>query len=301
MTHWTRVCSGVLRCEDADASPIHPEVGGGGLTAGPVVAGLSVDCWALGSNCSNHTLNVAPSDLMSKEALLASRMWQKGFRRWWPWEVSTCPTHSGSDSLTSVPRLAAGECGNPEGVFWRRRWVSPGQRVRQESRKLGLHAEMAWCYSKSNEHAPRGLVLLCPVISDFLWWGIFKSHPPLFYYEVFHIFKTVYSIYIHDWYSASSHPWCGFWSVASGHPIGSWLMPAAILIVCCLNQATVWLLAILIVIPAYIMGERKKKEPVYTSAEETALQNISKAFLIKIQKAWKGSNLIPQLPHLQCE
>lgn len=62
-------------------------------------------------------------------------------------------------------------------------------------------------------------------------------------------------------------------------------MPAAILIVCCLNQATVWLLAILIVIPAYIMGEKKKKEPVYTSAEETALQNISKAFLIKIQKA----------------
>ena len=112
--------------------------------------------------------------------------------------MSTCPTHSGSDSLTSVPRLAAGECGNPEGVFWRRRWVSPGQRVRQESRKLGLHAEMPWCYSKSNEHAPRGLVLLCPVISDFLWWGIFKYHPPLFYYEVFHIFKTVYSIYIHD-------------------------------------------------------------------------------------------------------
>lgn len=56
---------------------------------------------------------------------------------------------------------------------------------------------MPWCYSKSNEHAPRGLVLLCPVISDFLWWGIFKYHPPLFYYEVFHIFKTVYSIYIY--------------------------------------------------------------------------------------------------------
>ena len=109
--------------------------------------------------------------------------------------MSTCPTHSGSDSLTSVPRLAAGECGNPEGAFWRRRWVSPGQRVRQESRKLGLQAEAAWCYSKSNEHAPRGLVLLCPVISDFLWWGIFKCHPQLFYYEVFHIFKTVYSIY----------------------------------------------------------------------------------------------------------
>ena len=63
-------------------------------------------------------------------------------------------------------------------------------------------------------------------------------------------------------------------------------MPAAILIVRCLNQATVWLLAILIVTPVYIMGEKKKKKtPVYTSAEETALQNISKAFLIKIQKA----------------
>ena len=36
--------SGVLRCEDADASPIHPEVGGEGLTAGPVMAGLSADC-----------------------------------------------------------------------------------------------------------------------------------------------------------------------------------------------------------------------------------------------------------------
>lgn len=47
----------------------------------------------------------------------------------------------------------------------------------------------------------------------------------------------------------------------------------------------------LIVTPAYIM-EKKKKPPVYTSAEETALQNISKAFLmgkafasLKIQKA----------------
>lgn len=149
--------SGVLRCVQvwgcwhlgntpwsrsggSDSSP------GGGLACLQTAEHLTVDC-------SNHTLNLelAPSDLISKEALLASRMWQREFRKWWPWEVS--PTDSGSDSLTSAPRLAAGECGNPEGAFWRRRWASPGQRVRQESRKLGLHAEAAWCYSKSNEHA----------------------------------------------------------------------------------------------------------------------------------------------------
>lgn len=268
----------MFRYEDADTSAVHPEAGGEGLTADPGVAGLSADCWALGSNCSNHTLNaeLAPSDLRSEEALLA-RMWQKGFRRWWPWEVSACPTDSGSDSLTSAPRLAAGEYGNPEGTFWRRRWASPGQRVRQESRKLRLHAEAAWCYSKSNEHSPRGSVPLCPVISDFLWWGIFKSHPPLFYYEVFHIFKTVYTIY--TWLI-----FCQFSSLVRLLICGQWspyqvLVNASSYFDCLLTESGHCLVAsYLIVTPAYIMKKKKTKPCVHISRRNSITKYFKSIF-----------------------